>query len=167
MSRAQVERCIHEQLVLSVVEIQPGRSYGGGTRLHLPRGAASFVVPRGWQAQLPEDSEALILTSDSGTGFLMVVMILDQSEEAIMALMDEPQAMTHEMIFQPVRPAEKQGNRVTAAYDAGSLAGRAVTVLGPNQQGVLFFLAKPRIEWEQPDRLLNELADSAEFVFMK
>lgn len=53
----------------SAVEMQPGQTYVAGTRLRIPKGSASFVIPAGWHAQLPEDSEAIIAVSESGGGF--------------------------------------------------------------------------------------------------
>src|SRR5262249_31927173 len=54
-----------------------GRAYGAGTRVHIPKGDASFVIPPGWHAQLPEDSDAIIAVSESGAGFVMVFMVLN------------------------------------------------------------------------------------------
>jgi hypothetical protein len=146
-----------------IVEMHPGLEYAPGTRISISKGHASFVVPDGWHAQLPEDSETIILVSESGVGFGMV-MALNMTEEEMIGLMGEPQPMTHDMVFEPAGPVLKKGNRVTASYEAGPLTGRAVTVLGPTQQGVLFFLGRLRTEVQEPDRLLDELATSTEFV---
>lgn len=146
------------------VEMEAGSAYAAGTRLHIPKGSASFVIPPGWHAQLPEDSEAIIVVSEAGAGFVMVFMILNLTEDELTVLLGEPQPITHDLVFEPAGPIEKRGDRVIAAYESGSLSGRALTVLGPNQQGVLFFLGRPRSESNQTDRVLEELADSTEFA---
>lgn len=97
----------------------------------------------------------------------MVLMILNLTEEELTGLLGEPQPITHDLVFEPAGPVVKRGNRVEAAYEAGSLSGHALTVMGPNQQGVLFFLGRPRTEAEQPDQVLDELADSTEFAAPK
>jgi hypothetical protein len=145
------------------VDMQPDRSYPAGTRLRIPKGRASFVIPAGWHAQLPGDSEAILAVSDAGAGFVMVFMILNTTEEELKALLGEPQALTHDLVFEPVGPVVKKGNRLSAAYEAGSLSGRAVTVMGP-EQGVLFFLGTPRTDPAETERVLDELADSTEFA---
>lgn len=160
---AQAASTVNQAYASPVVEMQPGLAYAAGTRLHIPKGSASFVIPSGWQAQLPEDSETIIAGSDEGAGFVMVFMILNLTEDELTALLGEPQPITHDLVFVPAGPIVKRGNRMIAAYEAGSHSGRAVTVMGPNQQGVLFFLGWPRSESNQPDRVLQELADSTEF----
>lgn len=167
VTEAQAESPINKTQAFPAVEMQPGQTYAAGTRLHIPKGNASFVIPAGWHAQLPEDSEAIIAVSESGAGFVMVFMILNMTEEELIALMGEPQPITHDLVFEPAGPVVKKGNRVTAGYEAGSLSGRAVTVLGPDQQGVLFFLGRPRTESNQPDQVLDDLAESTEFAAPK
>jgi len=149
------------------LDMQPGRAYGAGKRVHIPKGSASFVVPTGWHAQLPEDSDAIIAVSESGAGFVMVFMILNVSEEELTALLAESQPITHDLVFEPSGPVVKKGNRVTATYEAGSLSGRTMAVLGPAQQGVLFFLGRPRTESSEADRVLDDLAESIVFIDSK
>jgi hypothetical protein len=153
--------------IVPPIEMRPGQSYAGGTRVRIPKGAASFVVPTGWHAQLPEDSDAIIAVSDSGAGFVMVFMVLNLTEEELTALLREPQPITHDLVFDPVGTVVKRGNRLTASYRGGSLEGRAVAIMGPDRQGVLFFLGRPPTDASQPDLVLDELADSTEFAVPK
>lgn len=149
------------------VAMKPGRAYAAGTRVQIPKGDVSFVIPAGWHAQLPEDSDAIIAVSDAGAGFVMVFMILNLSDEELAALLKEPQPITHDLVFEPIGQVVREGNRMTAFYRARSLVGRALTVMGPDQQGVLFFLGRPPTESSQPDRVLNDLAESTEFILTK
>lgn len=139
------------------------QTFPSGIRVAVPKGRASFLVPPGWNAQLPEESEAVVLVSESGAGFIMVFMILNVGEDELMQLLAEPQPMTHDLVFQPSGTVTKRGNRMAAEYEAGSLSGRALTVMGPDQQGVLFFLGRPRADTSPADRVLNDLANSVEF----
>lgn len=147
--------------------MQPGLTYAGGTRVHIPKGTASFVIPAGWHAQLPEDSDAVIALSDSGAGFVLAFMVLNLTEEELTALLHEPQPITHDLVFEPVGPVVKEGNRLAATYTSGTLAGRAVTITGSDRQSALFFLGRPPTDASQPDRVLDELADSTEFAVPK
>lgn len=146
------------------IEMTPGQAYPGGTRVRIPNGAASFVIPPGWHAQAPEESDAVIAVSDSGAGFVMVFMILNLTEEELIAVLGQPQPLTHDLIFEPVGSVTKHDGRLTAAYRAGSLAGRALTLMGPGQQGVLFFLGRPPSQSPDADRVLDDLADSTQFA---
>jgi hypothetical protein len=125
------------------------------------------MIPAGWHAQLPEDSDAIIAISEAGAGFVMVFMVLNLSEEELTSLLGEAQPITQDLVFEPVGRVTRKGNRLVASYEGGSLAGRSLTVMGPNQQGVLFFLGRPQTESSQPDRVLDDLADSTEFTAAK
>jgi hypothetical protein len=147
----------------SAENIEPGQTYAAGTRLRIPKGTASFEIPSGWHAQRPEESEAIILQSEAGDGFVMVFSMLNLTEEALIALLAERQPITHDLVFEPSGPVTKVGNRVKANYKAGSFSGRAISVMGPGQESVLFFLASPSTDSDAPARVLEGLADSIQF----
>ena len=64
--------------------------------------------PSGWHAQRPEESEAVILLSEAGDGFIMVFKMLNLTEEALIALLGERQPITHDLVFEPSGPVTKQ-----------------------------------------------------------
>ena len=109
----------------SVAEMQPGQVYEAGTRVHIPADSASFLIPAGWHARLPEDSEAIILISESGAGFVVVFMVLNLTEEELIALPGEPQPITDDLVFEPDGQVVRKGNRLAASYRARAFVGRA------------------------------------------
>ena len=147
----------------SARNIEPGQSSAAGTRLRIPKGTASFEIPSGWHAQRPEESEAIILLSEAGDGFIMIFPMLNLTEEALIALLGERQPITHDLVFEPSRPVTRVGNRVMADYKAGSFSGHAICLMGPGQESVLFFLASRPTDSDAPASVLEQLADSTEF----
>jgi hypothetical protein len=148
---------------LSAEDVDQGQTYAAGTRLRIPKGTASFEIPSGWHAQRPEESETIILLSDAGEGFVMVFMMLNLTAEALTALLGERQSITHDLVFEPSGPVTTLGNRVMANYKSGSLSGQAISVMGPGQESVLFFLGSPPTDCDAPARVLEGLADSTQF----
>lgn len=147
-----------------LVEMLPGRTYAAGTRVHIPKGNMACIIPAGWQAQLPEGADAIIVTSESGAGFVMIFAILNLTESELVTLLAESQPITHDLVFEPTGPVVKKGDRLTASYRAGTLVGRALSVMGKASEGVLFFLGRPPTEASHPDQVLEHLADSAERI---
>lgn len=68
VTEAQAESPLTRTQSSPAVEMQPGQTYAAGTRLRIPKGNASFVIPVGWHAQLPEDSERLSRYPSQGRG---------------------------------------------------------------------------------------------------
>ena len=99
------------------VDIEQGQTYAQELDCRFPK-APLRSRPSGWHAQRPEESEAVILLSEAGDGFIMVFKMLNPTEEALIALLGERQPITHDLVFEPSGPVTKLGNRVTANYKA-------------------------------------------------
>ena len=97
----------------------------------------------------------------------MVFMVLNLSDDELTSLLSEAQPITQDLVFEPVGRVIRKGNRLAASYAAWSLVGRSLAVIGPNQEGVLYCLGRPPTESSQPDRVLDDLADSTEFTATK
>ena len=167
MSETQAGSLSRKTQSFPTVEMQPGRAYAVGARVHIPQDSASFAIPAGWHAQLPEDSDAIIVVSESAAGFVMVFMVLNLSDDELTSLLSEAPPITQDLVFEPVGRVIRKGNRLAASYAAWSLVGRSLAVIGPNQEGVLYCLGRPPTESSQPDRVLDDLADSTEFTATK
>lgn len=145
------------------VEAQAGEEYGAGTRVRVGAAGVSFVVPQGWLGGMPPDSQVLILGSPSTPGFGMVFFLSDVSAEDIEAHMSAVQPIAHDLIFEPAGPVRKTGGRLEAAYTGGEMIGRALALVGPSRNGVLYFFGSLPDEVAALDRLLEELAASTVF----
>ena len=97
-------------------------------------------------------------------GFVLAFAILNQTENELIALLGEPQPITDTLIFEPAGTVTRQGTNLTANYTAGSLAGRGLAVMGPDQQGVLFLHGRPQKDPRTSRSLLDELAELVRFT---
>ncbi|MCC6140716.1 MAG: hypothetical protein IT389_08890 [Nitrospira sp.] len=149
---------------IAAVDMQAGQSYRAGTRVRAPNGAASFLIPTGWRGEQLDNLAAVLLVSEKEAGFVLAFAILNQTEDELFALLGEPQPISETVVFEPTGPVTRKGSILTAAYLAGSLAGRGLAVMGPDLQGIIFLHARPQKEpWGVPS-LLDQLADQVQFT---
>ncbi len=148
---------------LSAVEVQAGEEYTGGTRIRIGAAGVSFVIPRDWSGGLPPDSAVFILGPLGKPGFGLVFFLHDVSVGDIAARMSAIQPIAHDLMFELTGPVKTIGPRLEAAYAGGEMIGRALALMGPSRNGVLYFLGSRPDEAAVLDRLLEELAASTVF----
>jgi hypothetical protein len=146
------------------VDLQAGQSYRAGVRVRVPNGTASFPIPTGWRGERLDEMAAVLLVSEKEAGFVLAFAILNQTENELIALLGEPQPITDTLVFEPAGTVTRQGTNLTANYTAGSLAGRGLAVMGPDQQGVLFLHGRPQKDPRTSRTLLDELAELVRFT---
>jgi len=148
----------------TTVDMRAGQSYRGGTRVRVPNGIASFLIPAGWLGEQLDDLAAVLLVSEKEAGFVLAFAVLNQTEDELFALLGEPQPISETLVFEPTGTVTRKGNILTAAYLTSSLAGRGMAVMGPDLQGIIFLHAKPQKEpWKVPS-LLDQLANQVQFT---
>lgn len=148
----------------TTVDMQAGLSYRAGTRVRVPNGVASFLIPTGWRGEQLDNLAAVLLVSENEAGFVLAFAILNQTEDELIALLREPQPISETVVFEPTGAVTRKGNTLTATYAAGSLTGRGVAVMGPDLQGILFLHGRPQNEPRPSRSLLGELADEVRFI---
>lgn len=148
------------------IERQPGHSYRAGTRVRVPNGTASFLIPAGWRGEQLDNLAAVLLVSEKEAGFVLAFAILNQTEEELVILLGEPQPITDRLVFEPTGTVTRKGNVVTASYVAGTLIGRGLAIVGPESQGILFLHGRPQKESRPSLSPLDELADHISFTPM-
>lgn len=148
----------------TTVDMQAGQSYRAGTRVRVPNGIASFLIPTGWRGEQLDNLAAVLLVSEKETGFVLAFAILNQTEDELFALLGEPQPITDTLVFEPTGNVTRHGRKLTATYVAGALAGRGMAIIGPDLQGILFLHGRPQQEPRPSRSLLDELADEVRFI---
>lgn len=151
----------------TTVDMQAGQSYRAGTRVRVPNGVASFLIPAGWRGEQLDNLAAVLLVSEKETGFVLAFAILNQTEDELFALLGEPQPITDTLVFEPTGAVTRKGNTLTATYVAGSLAGRGMAIMGPDLQGILFLHGRPQKDPRTSHSLLDELVDQIQFIQAK
>lgn len=148
----------------ATVDMEAGQSYRAGTRVRVPNGVASFLIPAGWRGEQLDNLAAVLLVSEKEAGFVLVFAVLNQTEDELFALLGEPQPISETLIFEPTGSVTRKGNTLTATYVTGSLTGRGLAIIGPDLQGILFLHGRPQKEPRSSHSLLDELADQVRFI---
>ncbi len=148
----------------TTVDMQAGQSYRAGTRVRVPNGVASFLIPTGWRGEQLDNLAAVLLVPEKEAGFILAFAILNQTEDELFAILEEPQPISETLIFEPAGPVTRKGNTFTATYVAGSLTGRGMAIMGPDLQGILFLHARPQKEPSTTLSLLDQLANQVQFI---
>ncbi len=148
----------------TIVDMQAGQSYRAGTRVRVPNGVASFLIPTGWRGEQLDNLAAVLLVSEKEAGFVLAFAILNQTEDELFALLGEPQPISETLVFEPAGSVTRKGSTLTATYVAGSLAGRGMAIMGPDLQGILFLHARPQKDPWGTLSLLDQLANQVQFI---
>jgi hypothetical protein len=148
----------------TTVDMQAGQSYRAGTRVRVPNGVASFLIPTGWRGEQLDNLAAVLLVSEKESGFVLAFAILNQTEDELFALLGEPQPISETLVFEPTGTVTRKDSKLTATYVAGSLTGRGMAIMGPDLQGILFLHARPQKEPSITLSLLDQLTDHVQFI---
>lgn len=146
------------------VDVQVGQEYPGGTRVRAQSVGVTFIIPKEWHGGMPEGSQAFILGSDLKPGIGLVLLLTKATVDEVASHLGETQTLSPELTFEPTGPVQKKGARIEASYTAGANVGRALALIGPMQNGIIYFLAGPRTEMAYYGQILDDLANSTEFV---
>ncbi|MEW6245688.1 MAG: hypothetical protein AB1555_03140 [Nitrospirota bacterium] len=147
----------------AVEDLRIGQFYRGGTRVRSPFAGVSFVVPPEWRAALPAGASVFL---DSGTkaGLGIVHILSEVTRDELIARLDEPQTFDVGLVLHPVGSVKTDGHRLTAVYAGGDYIGRAVAMLGPARNAIVYQMAGPKEEARYFENLLDEVAASTEFI---
>jgi len=147
-------------------ELQLDRVYAGGTRVESPAAGLSFVTPHGWVGRFGQDArhQVLILGSNTVEGVGLAIIQSGVSAQQVLRSLDEPQDLGAGVVLRPVGAPSVIGPRIAARYRDETYVGRALAVIGPARNGVVFFFAGPARHEAVYAALLEGLAGSTGFA---
>lgn len=148
----------------TIHDLRLGQFFSGGIRVRAPFLGISFIVPPDWRARLGQGSRVLHLDSARMPGIGLVHFLTDMSPEEVEARLNEPLAFEASFVLHPTGPSRREGARVAASYLFGETVGRAVALLGPARQAVVYLFAGPKSEEDHYALLLDHLAASTQFA---
>ena len=149
----------------SAEPLQPNHTYAGGVRVEASSVGVSIVVPEGWGGRFGQNARAQVLLLGSNTieGAGIVVFQSGVTAAQVAATLNEPQDLGSGVILRPTAPAAIQGSRIVASYSNQTYVGRALALLGPSSNGVIFFFAGPPKNDRTYVQLLETLGATTEF----
>ena len=146
-------------------ELVAGATYAAGTRVQSATVGLSFVVPRGWVGKFGEDAgnRVLVLGSHTVEGVGLAILQAGRGAAEMVADLEGPQDLGAGVVLQPTGRPLTEGSRIAARYEDATHVGRALAVVGPSSNGVLFFFAGPGKHERLYQQLLDGLAGSTTF----
>ncbi len=148
----------------SVQDLKAGPFYRAGTRVRSPFLGISFVVTNDWRVRLPVGSTVVHMDSAEKPGLGVLLLLETVTIEELESKLAQPQAFEEAYVLEPTDDVEREGSRLSASYLHGDKVGRAVAMLGPSSQAIIYLITGPEEEADYYDRVLNSLAESTRFV---
>lgn len=150
----------------SADELQHNQTYAAGTRVETSSVGVSFVIPEGWVGKFGQDADnqVLILGSNTIEGMGLAILQSGRSAAQIVAGLADAQDFGAGVVLQPTARPEIEGRRITARYQNPTYVGRALALVGPAQNGIVFFFAGPRKHERLYLQVLESLAGATRFL---
>ncbi len=144
----------------------PNRTYSAGTALESPTLGVAFVMPEGWAGKFAQDAKSQVVVMGSNTieGVGLAIPQLGQSPAQVVAALRESQNLGSGVVLRPTAEPSVQGSRVTARFQDNVYVGRALAVLDPAGQSVIFFFSGPLKNEAAYGQVLEALARSTGFA---
>jgi hypothetical protein len=150
----------------SADELVPNRTYVAGTAMEVPRFGVAFVMPEGWVGKFAQDASSKVVVMGSNTieGVGLAILQSGQSPAQVAATLRESQDLGAGVVLRPTGQPDMQGSRITARFQNNVYVGRALAVLGPTGQSVIFFFSGPLKNEAAYGQILEALAGSTGFA---
>jgi hypothetical protein len=131
-----------------------------------PTLGVAFVMPAGWVGKSGQDANIKVLVMGSNTieGVGVAILQPGQSPAQVAATLAGPQDLGAGVVLRSTAPPDVQGSRITARYQNNTYVGRALAVLGPPGQSVIFFFSGPFKNEATYGQILEALAQSTGFA---
>lgn len=150
------------------VELVAGQSYNGGTTIKISGLGLSFVVPDGWSGGMAQGAEVIFLSSDTRTGFVMVLAHPATNATDLITILGQPTALSQDVVLAPVGTPVVMGDWVRAIYSGGdvtaALSGFALGLISPEGRGIIYLGAGPEGTGEYFAGLIQEMATNTAAV---
>jgi hypothetical protein len=125
------------------VEIEPGRTYSGGTSLTASDVGITTSVPTGWQAGLPAGAEALVMERADQAAYIFILAEETTEAEARSAMSTEIDLGDGIKLHPLAQPTRESPELLTGTYRVSgtprTAKGVVYTRIGSTGLGVAFF----------------------------
>lgn len=147
-------------------ELIPNRTYAAGTAVEARTMGVAFVLPQGWVGKFAQDKSHQVVVMGSNTleGVGLAILQAGQSATQVAATLGEPQDLGDGVVLRPTAPPDTQGSRINARFQNPVYVGRALAVLGPTGNSVIFFFAGPLKNEAAYGQILEGLARTTRFA---
>ena len=148
------------------VELEPNQTYAGGMRVESSSVGVSFVTPEDWGGRFGQNAQGQVLVLGSNTieGVGLAILQADVTAAEVMTRISEAQDLGDGVVLRLTEPPATQGSLIATRYQNEMYVGRALALLGPTRNAVIFFFAGPPKNENAYVRLLGALGRSTSFL---
>ncbi len=147
----------------AVHDVQPGVQYVGETTLSFPDYGISLLLPEGWAAVLPPQSEFLVISGQQYEAFILTGIQEATIPEA-RQVMSEPMDVGDGVVFRPDGEVLVDGNVLTGDYSVSGarnpLVGHVMTIVDDNGQAGIFIAGTVPDNLERLKSVVAEISAS-------
>ncbi len=147
--------------------VEPGRRYAGEVMLEFPAIGASFTLPAGWIAVLPEGAELLIMQNEA-TGAYLFATGDEMTVAEALGVMGAPIDLGDGVVLKPEGDVTRDGNQLRNVYAVsggeGPLFGYVNTIIGDAGIGVSFVGIGPPDDTEALKSVVERVGRSLSLV---
>jgi len=149
----------------SAEELTPNHTYAAGARVDASAVGVSVVIPEGWVGRFGQDARhhVLLLGSNDVEGIGVILFQSDITAAQVSSVLAEPQDLGAGVVLRPIAAPVIDGSTIVAGYRNETYIGRALALLGPSRNAVVFFVAGPPKNEAAYRQLLVHLGTSTTF----
>lgn len=155
----------------TTVQLEMGKSYPAGTRVHAPWAGVSFVVSPEWTGALPKDEDGFFMASDKHAGLLMVIALARAPNPVtigeVAAYLQEPKE-SEDLVLTPKERAAVADGIARVAYagrtQQGTLAGFGCGKIGQTGVALAVLAAGPEQDAQYLRAVAEQVLASASFA---
>lgn len=158
--------CLVVNSAQAQVELEAGQQYKPGTQVTSSGIGVSFDLPKDWLGAHREGGgqEVLMLGSHSIEGVGMAIFVKNQAAEQVVKLLNERQDLGNDVVLELDGAVTTQAGKASARYLNEIYVGRALAMIGPAKNHVIYFYAGPKKNEKLYTQLLSGLAASTKFA---
>ena len=150
----------------AAVELEANQTYAGGTRVESSSVGVSFLTPDGWGGRFGQNAQGQVLLLGSNTleGVGLAILQADVTPAQVMTRLTEAQHLGGGVVLRLTEPPATRGSLIAARYQNEMYVGRALALLGPTRNAVIFFFAGPPKNESAYVHLVEALGGSTSFL---
>lgn len=153
-------------LAMAQTELEPGGQYKAGAQVKSSGLGIVFALPKDWLGAFRQegDQAVLVLGANNLEGVGLAIFMKGQTAAQVVQVLNDSQDLGDNVVLELDGNVKTQGSKITARYVNEIYVGRALAVLGPNHNHVIYFYAGPQKNEKLYVQLLDGLAASTKFT---
>lgn len=144
-------------------DLQAGKQYAAGVRVHARAEGVSFELPAEWFGGVPVQGSIFLVGSNTRPGLGMIIMRQNSSWQDIDGLLNQPQDLGEGVVLMPTGPGRRTDRGYEIELSNGLYTGYAIGRIGEAGNGIVLFFGGPRQNKQYYQQLVRQASDTVQF----